>query len=106
MLEEGRVGPQKSEGRVKGLWKSDSIFVFALILMGIIAYFIPDEEAERQMKIQQWRERFVEGCMPRKGDITTVEWISGSLVCKRITTSPRYGKTFPHAEVRIATIEE
>jgi hypothetical protein len=63
------------------------------------------EDIERQIRIQEWKDRFVNGCMPRKGDTVTAQWVDGELICKRITPTGRYGRTFPHVEVKIATIE-
>jgi hypothetical protein len=62
------------------------------------------DDYERRVRIQEWKDRFVNGCMPRKGDTVTAQWVDGNLICKRITPSPRYGATFPHAEVKVAEI--
>jgi hypothetical protein len=62
------------------------------------------DDYERQIRIQEWKDRFVNGCMPRKGDQVVASWVDGSLICKRITPTGRYGKTFPHAEVKVAEI--
>jgi hypothetical protein len=64
------------------------------------------EDIERQVAAAEYRDRFYRGCMPRKGDTVTAQWIAGELICKRITPTGRYGKTFPHVEIRIAKIEE
>ena len=64
------------------------------------------EEYELQLRISEWRDRFVNACLPRKGDTVTAYWHKRELICKRITPTGRYGQTFPHAEVRVATIED
>ena len=63
-------------------------------------------ELDRIQRAEEYKTRFFNSCLPRKGDIVTATWVKGELLCRRITTSPRYGKTFPHAEVRVATIED
>lgn len=64
------------------------------------------EDYDRQLRAAEFKDRFFNGCMPRKGDQVIASWIEGELICKRITPSGRYAKTFPHAEVRVATIED
>jgi hypothetical protein len=64
------------------------------------------DDYERRVRIQEWKDRFVNGCMPRKGDTVTAQWVDGNLICKRITPSARYGRGFPHVEVRVATVED
>jgi hypothetical protein len=62
-------------------------------------------ELDRLEAAAEHRDRFYRGCMPRKGDTVTAQWVDGELICKRITPTGRYGRTFPHVEVKIATIE-
>jgi hypothetical protein len=69
-----------------------------------LAALLGCEDIERQIRIQEWKDRFINGCMPRKGDTVTAQWVDGNLICKRITPSPRYGASFPHAEVKVAEI--
>jgi hypothetical protein len=64
------------------------------------------DDYERRVRIQEWKDRFVNGCMPRKGDTVTAQWVDGNLICKRITPSARYGRGFPHVEVRVATVDD
>jgi hypothetical protein len=64
------------------------------------------DDYERRVRIQEWKDRFVNGCMPRKGDQVIAEWVKGELLCKRITPSARYGRGFPHVEVRVATVDD
>ena len=75
------------------------VICLVIILTGCEDYY-------RQLRISEWRDRFVNACLPRKGDTVTAYWHKGTLLCKRITPTGRYGQTFPHAEVRVATIEE
>jgi hypothetical protein len=86
---------------------------FAAVLRGAlfavaVAMFLTllgcDGEYERQLRIAEWRDRFVNACLPRKGDQVVASWVDGNLICKRITPTGRYGKTFPHAEVKVANI--
>lgn len=76
--------------------------------VGMVIAALPgcDGEYERQLRIQEWRDKFVNACLPRKGDQVIASWVKGDLVCKRVTPSGRYGRTFPHAEVKVATIDE
>lgn len=76
------------------------------------------DDYERELAVAEYRERFMNGCMPKKPEANLpvhertqesviAKWEDGvGLVCRRITVSPRYGRSFPHAEVKIATIEE
>ena len=63
------------------------------------------EDFERELAMADYRERFMEACMPRRGDLVTIEWVKGKLVCQRTTPTGRYGPTFPHSENRIAIVE-
>jgi hypothetical protein len=63
------------------------------------------EDIERQLAAAEYRDRFFNGCLPRKGDTVTAQWISGKLICERITPTGRYGRTFPHTENRVAIVE-
>lgn len=63
------------------------------------------EDFERELAMADYRERFMEACMPRRGDLVTIEWVKGKLVCQRTTPTGRYGQTFPHTENRIAIVE-
>ena len=63
------------------------------------------DDYERELAMADYRERFMEACMPRKGDLVTAEWVKGKLVCQRTTPTGRYGPTFPHTENRIAIVE-
>ena len=74
----------------------------------ILFLFLPGcdlSELERLQKISDTKDRFFRGCLPRKGDKVIAEWEKGDLICRRITPTGRYGKTFPHAEVRISEVE-
>jgi hypothetical protein len=85
---------------------------FAAVLRGVlfaaaIAMFLTLlgwDDYERRVRIQEWKDRFVNGCMPRKGDTVTAQWVNGNLICSRTTPTGRYGPTFPHAEVKVAEI--
>ena len=77
------------------LW---SVMAGVLLLSGCDDYEMALAQAE-------YRERFMEACMPRKGDLVTAEWVKGKLVCQRTTPTGRYGQTFPHTENRIAIVE-
>jgi hypothetical protein len=63
------------------------------------------DDYERELAMAEYRERFMELCMPRKGDLVTVEWVKGELICMRTTPTGRYGRTFPHTENRVAIVE-
>jgi hypothetical protein len=81
-------------------------FLFAAAIAMFLTLLGCDGEFERQQRIAEWRDRFVNGCMPRKGDTVTAQWVDGNLICKRITPSARYGRGFPHVEVRVATVDD
>jgi hypothetical protein len=79
--------------------------LLALAAAGIVTLLGCDSaELDRLEAAAEHRDRFYRGCMPRKGDTVTAQWVAGELICKRITPTGRYGKTFPHVEVRIATV--
>ena len=78
----------------------------ALVICLVIILTGCDGSYERQLRISEWRDKFVNACLPRKGDTVTAYWHKSELICKRITPTGRYGQTFPHAEVRVATIED
>jgi hypothetical protein len=79
--------------------------LLALAAAGIVT-LLGCDDYERRVRIQEWKDRFVNGCMPRKGDTVTAQWVDGKLICKRITPSARYGRGFPHVEVRVATVDD
>jgi hypothetical protein len=78
----------------------------SLALLVVLLTLAGCDDYERRVRIQEWKDRFVNGCMPRKGDQVIAEWVKGELLCKRITPSARYGRGFPHVEVRVATVED
>jgi hypothetical protein len=78
----------------------------SLALLVVLLTLAGCDDYERRVRIQEWKDRFVNGCMPRKGDTVTAQWVDGNLICKRITPSARYGRGFPHVEVRVATVED
>ena len=90
---------------MSAFWEGLALIAF-LFTMGLWVMGGDSADLDRQQAAADTRDRFFRGCMPRKGDIVTASWVDGSLVCKRITPTGRYGKTFPHAEVRVATIED
>jgi hypothetical protein len=71
----------------------------------IVALLSGCDDYERELAMAEYRERFMELCMPRKGDLVTVEWVKGELICMRTTPTGRYGRTFPHTENRVAIVE-
>ena len=86
----------------------DFLAVLDMRFLLILFLFLPGcdlSELERLQKIADTKDRFFRGCMPRKGDKVIAEWEKGDLICRRITPTGRYGKTFPHAEVRISEVE-
>ena len=87
------------------LLKEDLLVLLVLVLLLLLSGCDLDDY-DRQLRAAEYKDRFFNGCLPRKGDQVIASWIDGELICKRITPSPRYGKTFPHAEVRVATIDE
>jgi hypothetical protein len=93
--------------------KTKTVDFFAAVLRGAlfavaVAMFLTllgCDDYERELAVAEYRERFMEACMPRKGDLVTVEWVKGQLICQRATPTGRYGRTFPHTENRIAIVE-
>ena len=86
----------------------DFLAVLDMRFLLILFLFLPGcdlSELERLQKIADTKDRFFRGCLPRKGDKVIAEWEKGDLICRRITPTGRYGKTFPHAEVRISEVE-
>ena len=63
-------------------------------------------EYDRLQAAAEFKDRFINGCLPRKGDTVTAYWSDGKLLCKRLTPTGRYGRTFPHAEIQVAEIKE
>lgn len=87
--------------------RADLLILIVLVLVAAFLLAGCDlAELDRLEAAAEHRDRFYRGCMPRKGDIVTAYWHDGELRCKRTTPTGRYGRSFPHAEVRIATIEE
>jgi hypothetical protein len=78
----------------------------AAIAMFLTLLGCDSTELDRLEAAAVHRDRFYRGCLPRKGDRVTAEWINGELICSRTTPTSRYGRTFPHVEVRIATIKD
>ena len=80
------------------------LLILVAVLVTVAFLLAGCDDYERQLRVQEWKDRFVNGCLPRKGDTVTAQWVDGSLICKRITPTGRYGQTFPHAEVKVANI--
>lgn len=76
-------------------------FLFVVLLSGC-----DSAEYDRLQAAAEFRDRFYRGCMPRKGDQVIASWVKGELVCRRTTPTGRYGRTFPHVEVVIATMDD
>lgn len=76
-----------------------------ILVILMVALLVGCDDYERELAMAEYRERFMAACMPRKGDLVTVEWVNGKLICSRTTPTGRYGKTFPHTENRIAIVE-
>jgi hypothetical protein len=105
-----------NQGAAQRSWRSffaaiGRAFVFAsmaavagVLLVSIIG--CDSAELDRLEAAAEHRDRFYRGCMPRKGDHVVASWVKGDLICKRITATGRYGTSFPHVEVRIATMDE
>lgn len=91
---------------MKNILLESTLLVLFFTLMGLWIMGGESSELDRLQAAAEYRERFMNGCMPRKGDIVTAQWEKGELVCRRITPSPRYGRTFPHAEIRLSEIEQ
>ncbi|HZM33652.1 MAG TPA: S24/S26 family peptidase [Burkholderiales bacterium] len=87
------------------LLKEDFMVLLAIVLILLLSGCDFDDY-ERHVRAAEFKTRFMNGCMPRKGDIVTARWERGELICKRITPTGRYGKSFPHAEIRVAHISE
>jgi hypothetical protein len=82
----------------------DLLILIAAVL--VVAFLLAGcDDYERELAMAEYRERFMALCMPRKGDLVTVEWVEGKLICMRTTPTGRYGRTFPHTENRIAVVE-
>jgi hypothetical protein len=85
----------------------DLLILIAAVLVAVFLLVGCDSaELDRLEAAAVHRDRFYRGCLPRKGDRVTAEWVNGELICSRTTPTSRYGKTFPHVEVRIATIKD
>ena len=83
-------------------------WLFVAIAVGLIVALLSgcdSAELDRLEAAAEHRDRFYRGCMPRKGDTVTAQWVNGELICIRITPGPRYSRTFPHSENRIAIVE-
>ena len=81
-------------------------YLTAALVICLVIILTGCEDYERQARADEFKTRFFNGCLPRKGDQVIAQWVRGELLCKRITPTGRYGQTFPHAEVRVATIED
>jgi hypothetical protein len=96
--------PQVQEGTLDFL----SAVARGVLFAAAIAMFLTllgCEDIERQLAAAEYRNRFFNGCLPRKGDTVTAQWVNGKLICERTTPTGRYGRTFPHTENRIAIVE-
>ena len=64
------------------------------------------EDYDRRLAEQEWREKIVNACVPEEGQRIVVVRDEDSIHFTRIDLSAgRYGRKFPHAEVRVSTIE-
>lgn len=90
---------------MSAFWEGLVLLAF-LFTMGMLALGGDSAELDRIQAAADSRDRFYRACMPRKGDTVTAYWHKGNLECQRITPGGRYGRTFPHTENRIATLED
>ena len=81
------------------------LLILVVVLVVAASFLAGCDDYERELAQAEYRERFMEACMPRKGDLVTAEWVKGKLVCQRTTPTGRYGRSFPHTENRIAIVE-
>lgn len=74
-----------------------------LLLLGCGEY----EEAVRRAEVQQQNNRIARACTPDQGQRIVVVRESDFIHFTYIDIGPgRYAKTFPHVEVRLATLED
>jgi hypothetical protein len=93
----------------------DLLILIAVVL--VAAFLLAGcDDYERELAQADSLERFMNGCMPKRPEqnlppdertheSVIVKWEDVGLVCRRITVSSRYGRTFPHTEIRVVTIE-
>jgi hypothetical protein len=107
--------PQAQEGTLDFL----SAVARGLLWAAAIAMFLTllgCEDMDRRLAEQEFRQRVFNACVPDRSEqflpphertihSVLIRWEDDDLVFHRITVSGRYGRTFPHTEIRVATIE-
>ena len=65
------------------------------------------DDYERQARAEDFKLRVFHACLPAEGERKVVVRDKDSIHFTTIDlSSGRYGRKFPHAEIRVATIEE
>ena len=65
------------------------------------------DDFDRRLAEQEYRQRVFNACQPEEGQRIVVIRDENSLHFTTIDIGPgRYGRKFPHTEIRVATIEE
>ena len=63
-------------------------------------------EYDRLQAAADRRDRIARACVPEEGQKIIVTRDGQTIYYRRIQTSPRYGRDFPHVEVKLNLIEE
>lgn len=82
--------------------------LFGLAAAGIAQFLGGCDSAEydRLQAAAYQRDRIARACVPEEGQKVIVTRDGQTIYYRRIQTSPRYGRDFPHVEVKLNLIEE
>lgn len=73
----------------------------------ILALLMGCDDFDRRLAEQEYREKVFNACVPEQGQRIVVIRDDSALHFTTIDISAgRYGRKFPHTEIRVATIEE
>jgi hypothetical protein len=86
----------------------------ALAAAGIVS-LLGCDDFDRKLAEQEFRAKVFTACVPDRSEqflpphertiqSVLIRWEDDDLVFHRITVSGRYGRTFPHTEIRVETV--
>jgi hypothetical protein len=83
----------------------DLLILIAVVL--VAAFLLAGcDDLDRRLAEQTYRERVFNACIPEEGQRIVVVRDETDIHFTRIDIGPgRYGRTFPHTEIRVSTVE-
>ena len=106
-----RFDPTLEDDLLPVSWESFAKSIVVAVLLGLAAACIASlagcDDFDRRLAEQEFRQRVFNACTPEEGQRIVVVRDRDALHFTTIDLSAgRYGRKFPHTEIRVATVED